>query len=211
MKNYGLNKIFVEGEVDRLFINAILNKHFNLVDSELVISVDGKDKLIKNPILFDQERLVESSKNILIFDTDYLSKGGGRAKRIEEYNAIATDLGVAFEIYLFPNNDEIEGEVEDLIKTCFLEEFGFFDECWNGMISCLENKKRDNQLNIPAKEGFLFSKIDLFKNQRQNESWNYAKLTKYDYTDRGIWNLETTNNPQLKKLVEFIQKNLFDE
>jgi hypothetical protein len=206
-----LDRIFVEGEIDKVFIEALLKKHFNIENDKLVIVSGGKDNLKRLPILFDVERKNKSAKNLLIFDTDYIEKGGGRAKRIEEYKMIQKELNLNFEIYLFPNNDETEGEVEDLIKTCFLADFAFFDECWNGMISCLENNKIEKPLNVPAKEGFLFSKIDLFKNHRQNETWNYAKLTKYDYTDEGIWNLETKNNPKLEKLVHFIKENLFDE
>jgi hypothetical protein len=207
----GLNKIFVEGQIDKLFIDAVLKKHFNLEDETLVISVDGKDKLSDNPILSAISRKVENAKNLLIFDTDYISKGGGRAKRIEDYKAVATELGVIFDFFLLPSNDETEGEVEDLIKTCFNTDFLFFDKCWDEMINCLSKNESKKSLNVPAKEGFLFSKIDLFKNFREDDNWNYAKLTKYNYADKGIWNLEVKDNPILEKLVNFIKDHLFDE
>ena len=210
MNDYGSSRIFVEGEIDKIFIDALLNKHFGIIDSNLVIATNGKDKLIDSPILIDTIRKKRNAKNIVLFDTDYLSKDGGRVKRLNEYQNIAAELQVEFKIYLFPNNDETEGEVEDVIKTCFNKNFSSFDDCWAEMIECFQKNNFDKELNIPAKEGFLFSKIDLFKNYRQNENWNYARLTKYDYSDAGIWNLETSKNPVLEKLLNFIKNNLFN-
>ena len=211
MNDYGSNRIFVEGEIDKVFIDALLKKHLGIIDSNLVISTNGKDKLIDSPILIDVIRKKRNAKNIILFDTDYLSKDGGRVKRLNEYQNIAVELEIEFKIYLFPNNDETEGEVEDVIKTCFNKDFNSFDDCWLEMIECFQKNAFDKELNIPAKEGFLFSKIDLFKNYRQNENWNYASLTKYDYSDIGIWNLETNENPVLEKLLNFIKNNLFNQ
>ncbi len=207
----GFNRIFVEGETDKIFIDAILKKHFNIEDATIVIQVGGKDKLGSTPILKDALRKSEKAKNLILFDTDYLSKDGGRVKRLEEYNEVAKKLGVDFEFFLFPSNDENEGEVEDIIKTCFNKDFEFFDNCWDKMIACFEDNLVNKTLNLPAKEGFLYSKIDLFANFRENDNWNYAKLTKYNYADKGIWNLEIKDNPILEKLVNFIKDNLFDE
>lgn len=211
MKNYNLNKIFVEGEIDKVFIDYILFKHFQISDNQLVIEVGGKDNLSKQNELKNTVRIINNAKNLLIFDTDFKEKGGGREKRLEEYLKIGNDLKTNFEVYLLPFNDEIEGEVEDLIKTCFNKDFDFFDNCWNEMLKCFEKNEIRDQLNVPAKEGFLFSKIDLFKNFRQNKKWNYSKLTKYDFSDAGIWNLEITDNPKLENLLNFIKENLFDE
>ena len=210
MNEYGSNRIFVEGGIDKIFIDALLKKHFNIIDANLVIATNGKDKLIDSPILIDAIRKKRNAKNIILFDTDYLSKNGGRVNRLKEYQNVAVELQIEFKIYLFPNNDEIEGEVEDVIKTCFNKDFNSFDNCWTEMIECFQKNNFAKELNIPAKEGFLFSKIDLFKNYRQNENWNYARLTKYDYSDAGIWNLETNENPVLEKLLNFIKNNLFN-
>jgi hypothetical protein len=207
----GLNKIFVEGEIDKVLINAILKKHFNLYDETIIVAIGGKDNLKSDPTLIDRERQKKSSKNLLIFDTDYIEKGGGRIQRLTEYEAVAKEVGVEFQIFLFPFNDGTEGEVEDLIKTCFNKNFDFFDNCWNEMLKCFEKYTIEKPLNVPAKQGFLFSKIDLFKNYRQNQNWNYNRLTRYDFLDEGIWNIEIKDNPKLENLVNFIKENLFDE
>jgi hypothetical protein len=46
MEKYGLNKIFVEGKSDKLFIDFILKSFFGIEDNNLVVDVKGKDKLI---------------------------------------------------------------------------------------------------------------------------------------------------------------------
>jgi hypothetical protein len=211
MKNYNLNLIFVEGEIDKVFIDFVLLKHFQIVDHDLVVVVNGKDRLSKQIELKNVIRKTSNAKNLLIFDTDFKEKGGGRVQRLAEYQAVAKEVGVEFQIFLLPFNDKTEGEVEDLIKTCFNKNFDFFDNCWNEMLKCFEKHTVEKPLNVPAKEGFLFSKIDLFKNYRQNQSWNYNRLTRYDFSDEGIWNLDFKTNPKLENLVNFIKENLFDE
>jgi hypothetical protein len=211
MKEFGLNLIFVEGEIDKIFIDAILLRFFGISNNKIVIAINGKDKLSKQVELKNAVRKHNNAKNLLIFDTDFEQNGGGRRKRLQEYNKIAKDLGVNFLPYLLPFNDETEGEIEDLIKTCFNKKFNFFDECWNNMLLCFDKQKTENKLNIPAKAGFLFSKIDLFKNYRQNKNWSYNRLTKYDFSDNGIWNFDIKDNPKLENLVNFIKENLFDE
>ncbi len=54
MKKYGENKIFVEGKSDKIFIDFLLLQFFNIEDKNLVIVVEGKDKLKNNPLLRNQ-------------------------------------------------------------------------------------------------------------------------------------------------------------
>ena len=87
MNIYALNKIFVEGESDKRFIDFLLNTFYEIIDADLVIDVKGKDKLKDNPLLIDERRKSEGAKNLIIFDTDFdnSTSKGGREKRLEEY------------------------------------------------------------------------------------------------------------------------------
>lgn len=211
MNNYGLNKIFVEGESDKRFIDFLLSKYFEINDNEIVIDVKGKDKLKNNPLLIDERRKDEGSKNLIIFDTDFENSksNGGREKRLKEYESICEDLKINHSIYLLPFNDETDGILEDLLNTCFKKEFSFFDNCWETMINCIK-KEENNKLNIPAQKAFIFSKFDLFKDNRALEKWNYKSSSKYEYSDSGIWDFDRSNNIKLNKLLEFIETNLFE-
>lgn len=210
MKEYGLNKIFVEGGSDKKFIDFLLLQFFGIKDPELVIDVKGKDKLKDNPLLINERRRSEKAKNLIIFDTDFnnsVSKGG-REKRLGEYQAVGHDLNIQLSIFLLPFDDQNEGLLEDLLNTCLKEEFNFFDNCWNTMIECTKASNVD-KINLPAQKAFLFSKIDLFKEHR-SEEWNYKSSSKYQYDDNGIWVFERDKNENLDKLLKFIEDNLFN-
>ena len=207
MKKYGINKIFVEGKSDKLFIDFLLKCFFKIEDSTIVIDVKGKDKLIDQPLLADNKRIKENAKNIIIFDTDSTKVDGGREKRLEELGAIQTKLKLNFEIFLLPFNDDREGILEDLLNICVKSDFSFFDKCWGVMLIFINDSKPEN-LNIPAQKPFFFSKIDLFKKYRST-SWDYKGSTVYDYSDTSIWEINPKENIELKKLLDFIEKNLF--
>lgn len=210
MKEYGLNKIFVEGESDKKFIDFLLLQFFGINNPELVIDVKGKDKLKDNPLLINERRRSEGAKNLIIFDTDFnnsISKGG-REKRLQEYQSVGIDLNIQLSVFLLPFNDEIEGLLEDLLNSCLKKEFNFFDSCWNTMIDCAKASNID-KINLPAQKAFLFSKIDLFKEHR-SEKWDYKSSSKYKYDDNGIWEFERDKNENLDKLLKFIEDNLFN-
>lgn len=207
MKKYGLNKIFVEGKSDKLFIDFLLKSFFKIEDTSIVIDVKGKDKLIDQPLLADIKRKEENARNLIVFDTDSTKIDGGREKRLKELGEIQTKIGLNFEIYLLPFNDDREGILEDLLNICVKNDFSFFDKCWDIMLSCINDSKAKN-LNIPAQKAFLFSKIDLFKKYRST-SWDYKGSTVYDYSDTNIWEIIPNENIELKKLLDFIELNLF--
>ncbi len=209
MKEYGSNKIFVEGKSDKLFIDFLIKSFFEIEDADLVIDVKGKDKLIDQPLLYDAKRIDEKAKNIIIFDTDSSKIDGGRTQSLQDLKSIEEKINTIFEIYLLPFNNETEGILEDLLNGCINADFNFFDGCWNTMLDCI-SKSDYEKLNIPAQKGFLYSKIDLFKNYR-SKSWDYKGSTVYDYSDTNIWTIKPEENENLKKLLDFIKDNLFND
>ncbi|MFQ6600250.1 DUF3226 domain-containing protein [Flavobacterium sp. C3NV] len=209
MKKYDLNKIFVEGNSDKLFLDFLLKSFFKIDDKDLVVDVKGKDKLIDQPLLIDARRKDERAKNLIIFDTDSTRINGGRTNRLKELNDIQQNLETKFEIYLLPFNDENEGILENLLDSCINSNFNFFDPCWNGMIDCIKMSNKEN-LNIPAQKAFIYSKIDLFKNQRSIK-WDYKGATTYNYADNEIWEIDPNKNKEIKKLLDFINDNLFND
>jgi hypothetical protein len=187
----------------------LLKSFFDIEDLNIIIDVNGKDKLIDQPLFADIKRKEEKAKNIIIFDTDSTKINGGRKQRIEGLNSVETKLDTKFEMYLLPFNDEREGILEDLLNICVKRDFSFFDKCWDVMLSCITDSRAKN-LNIPAQKAFLYSKIDLFKKQRST-NWDYKGSTVYDYSDKNIWEINPDENIELKKLLDFINENLFND
>jgi hypothetical protein len=127
---------------------------------------------------------------------------------LKDLSIVANELNVEFKMYLLPFDDDREGILENLLDNCVNDNFKFFDSCWNEMLECIKKSKYD-KLNIPAQKGFLYSKIDLFKNYRIR-NWDYKGATVYDYSDKNIWNMDPKSNKELKKLIDFINNNLFN-
>lgn len=211
MRNFGLNKIFVEGKSDKRFIEALLFKYFEIDCSKkeltgIVVATEGKDNLNTQPDLVDQQRKIGEAKNLIIFDADFKVKNGGVDIRRKEYETIANQLRVIFKIFLLPD-DESEGELENLVETCFKYEFGFFGECWKGMIGCFQQQKNFT-LKLPNIDGYIHSYTDLLEEYKQLDYGN--RKTETNFLDEGLWNLDINTNNKLKKLVDFIENNFFE-
>ncbi len=211
MRDFGLNKIFVEGKSDKLFIEALLKKYFDIDCSipkfkDIVVNVNGKDNLKNQTELVVQERREIKAKNLIIFDADFKNKEGGYDKRKKDYEGLSKEIDVPFCIYLLPDNKQ-DGELEDLIKTCFKKEFEFFGECWNGMIKCFQITNND-RLNLPNIDGYIYSYLDLFNDFKTIEYPN--NKTKINFLDAGLWDLDKERNKTLEKLVNFIENNFFE-
>lgn len=207
MKKYGENKIFVEGKSDKIFIDFLLLHFFEIDDKSIVVDVEGKDKLKNSPLLVNERRRSENSKNLIIFDTDSIEKKGGREERLKGLHEIKTLLNTEFSIFLLPSDDENEGMLEDLINKCFKDKFNFFDDCWSSMIGCI-NVSEMEKLNIPAQHGFLYSKIDLFSKYKAQDV--EESKSKIPYHSLDIWNFQRDKNENLDKLLKFIEDNLFN-
>lgn len=212
MKNFGLNRIFVEGKSDKRFIEALLFKYFEIDCNDknfsgIVISTEGKDKLKNQPDLVSQERKLQQAKNLIIFDADFQEKGGGANKRRKEYEELGQRMDVIFKIYLLPNDEE-DGELENLVETCFKEEFRFFEDCWKGMITCFE-RQQEAKLKLPNIDGYIHSYTDLLEEYKQLDYGN--RKTEAKFLDEGLWNLKTEGNNKLKKLIDFIENNFFED
>ncbi len=202
-------KIFCEGESDKNFIEALLKKYFAIEEKEvkeLIVVTEGKDNLRNQPALGSESRKAVKAKNILIFDADYKESGGGLVKRLKEYQHLEKELNVVFDIFLLPNNKD-DGELEDLVRTCFKSDFLFFDDCWQKMINCFETKGQNLKLKLPSKDGYLFSYVDLFSEYKDIDYGK--KKTNRNYLDEGIWVLDKERNYSLKILVDFLEEHLF--
>lgn len=105
-----------------------------------------------------------------------------------------------------PFDDSREGCLENLLDTCIKNKFDFFNNCWELMLECIKESEI-KELNIPGQKALLYSKLDLIKKHRK-ENWSKDC---YDYSDENIWEIDHNKNKELKKLLDFIDKNLFND
>lgn len=110
------------------FIDDFVGKYLGVDPSEYGIEcVDGKDNLQRavNKLL---DNTISGIRNLIIFDADSSSNGGGFEKRKSELLAKMKELNITADLFLFPNNRD-DGMFEDLLMHIARKENhkSFFD------------------------------------------------------------------------------------
>ncbi len=198
--------IYVEGETDKKFLIDVLFNYFEgkvKIENfkEIVISLGGKDSLkseldknLENRFNAD----LQTNKNfvLIIFDADQ----EGLTKRFRKYKDILKHRNLEGDVFLFTDQQGEYGDLEDTIKSCF--KFTFFAQCWDNMYDCIKKSEIEN-LKFPLKKEMVYSYNDLFLNHGSS-----TKSTRINYLDEKLWNLDFENNIYLKRLKEFLDRNL---
>jgi hypothetical protein len=148
--------IFVEGKADKRFIEDFITFKFGSEKLKEISfkNVEGKDSIhlaksdfIKNT---DQEGI-----NLLIFDADL-----DYSERIKEIEKQKQDLGIEFELFLFPN-DKDNGDLETLLLNLTVKEHQGIFECFKPFNDCLLSKNPD--YNVPDLKTQVFSYLSFQK------------------------------------------------
>lgn len=188
------------------FIRAVLDCHFphSQIDVDYkIVYADGKDNLKKlSPIL--QSNKEEGIRNVLIFDADSPSNGGGYERRKNELLDAREQMGLDFDLFLYPN-DRQDGDVEVLMESVaqrdrhsrFFSCFEKYEEC----ISLDKDRNGDAKYLTPNRKGKLHTYISSMKlSSKQRRSIGKGDWL-FDNTD--YWNLESG---ALAPLVSFLKK-----
>ena len=190
------------------FIRAVLDCHFphSKIDVDYkIVYADGKDNL-KNLTPMLQSNKEEGAKNVLIFDADSPSNGGGYERRKKELIEARERLGLDFDLFLYPN-DEQDGDVEVLMERVaqrdrhrrFFSCFEKYEEC----ISLDKDSNGDTKYSTPNRKGKLHTYISSMKlSSKQRRSIGKGDWL-FDNTE--YWNLESD---ALSPLVSFLRKYL---
>ncbi len=107
-------KIFVEGDADKRFISQLLEVIFEVpVDKDNIVKTSGWNNLTSpktEETYLNQMKMISANggTNLVIFDAD-----DDFEKRKGELLLWKEHQNVTFELFLFPNNNDI-GELEDL-------------------------------------------------------------------------------------------------
>lgn len=166
-----------------------------------ITDVGGKDKLW----MFDnamKQNTEAGETNLVIFDCDEQSTGGGYAARSCELNSLQTKLGVKFDLFLFPNNKD-EGAFEDLLLNIINNKHQGVLECFEGYEMCLRGHDPNEELyETPNKKAKIYSYITTFKHSRkENEK---IKSGDWNFSNAEYWDLDSE---YLEPLRRFIMKH----
>mgnify|MGYP004448804873 FL=1 len=136
-----MNKIYIEAKKpstsEYVFLETLLNNIFGQEwkDRVEIICADGKDHF---EALVPQMKdcTEQEGKNLVIFDADFEDNQGGFQKRQIELLQKREDLGISFELFLFPNNHD-DGDVEACFEMMMLPQHIRIMECFNDFEVCL--------------------------------------------------------------------------
>jgi len=136
-----MNKIYIETKRpatnEYVFVESILKNLFgeewkNKVE---IICAEGKDN-IASLVPQMQDCTEQDGKNLVIFDADFPENRGGFAARQIELINKRNQLGVSFELFLFPNNHD-DGDVESCFEMMMLPKHSHIIDCFNDFELCL--------------------------------------------------------------------------
>ena len=195
-----MNTIYVEG-LDEVFIKAYL-KHLNLEDKAAVQKTDGYTSLFTGAFLnkLDQTRR-EGGKNIVIFDADSETNGGGFEARLDYLNQKAAEHNLDLNIFLFPNNKS-DGDYENLLEELVPDEHKGLLRCFEGYEACVGGHK--NPLyRTPNRKNKLHTYIYTFEKSKEEDKLVSKK--DYLFNNPEYWNL---NSSYLDPLKDFLKEHL---
>lgn len=205
-------RIFCEGVSDQRFLRdfIFLNYGIEISDNqlkknEIIHNLGGFANLknLKNKIT---EELFEFTSLIFLdADDEKTVEKAGKEKSEKFIDDLMLEWNWKnYDKYIFPNNVEVNGEVEDFFEKIINEENSDIFDCWNNFEKCLLDKNKGYM--IPAKK----SKIYLYHEVLLKEKY---KDPERDFKDGNLWNLEKDENSNyknsyLQNLKQFLDKYL---
>ena len=113
-----MTRIFIETgkrtTSEYVFCKAILTHWGIPPESYSIQTVGGKDNL-PNALPLFRDNTLQGGKNIILFDADTESNGGGYTARLNEIRQILDEADIESEIFLFPNNSD-DGDFETMLE-----------------------------------------------------------------------------------------------
>lgn len=207
-------KIYIEGKNKKVpeseFLRAILDHIGVPVEKYEFVHTNGYTSLLDaaNGVNVEIMRANSDSggKNLVVFDADTAVNNGGFEKRQKELLEKGKALGLNFELFLWPDNEN-DGDVEVLMESIARKDLypEFFD-CFSKYEHCISQRKNDKGepfYTTPNRKGKLhtyFNSLPI-SNTKKSEFGSGA----WRWTDASIWNLDAES---LRPIKDFLLKHL---
>lgn len=207
-------KIFIEAKSktkpEGEFLSAILKRIDEPEEKYVIVHTNGYTNLLDSKDTANIELMRANSddggKNLVIFDADTPANKGGFDKRRDALLARRNELGLDFDLFLWPDNQS-DGDVEMLMESIarkdlypeFFECFGKYEHC----ISRRQNDKGEPFYTTPNRKGKLhtyFNSIPISKTKK--DKFGHGE---WRWEDKDIWDLDAET---LTPIKDFLQKNL---
>lgn len=207
-------KIFIEGENRKVpeseFLTAILNHIGIPSDKYEILHTAGYKNLMDSAnasnIRIMQANTDAGGRNLVIFDADTVENNGGYQVRQGELLARKAELGLEFELFLWPDNGS-DGDVEVLMESIARKDlYPEFFECFGKYEHCISQRKKEDGSSFyttPNRKGKLhtyFTSLPISNSKKSkfgSGDWRWK--------DAEIWNLDSES---LSAIKDFLSSNL---
>ena len=191
---------------EQKFIEEFITHHFPekqiSIDYE-VIGIGGKDTL-SNSVLPFLDNTLKGGTNILLFDADTTHNLGGYTIRTQELLAEKIKLGIEFELFLWPNNQD-DGDFESLLIQMINPAHQCLLDCFNGFEMCIRGNDPESKVyNTPERKSAIYTYINSFIKTQAEEK--RMKSGDWLFNDHRFWDLDAEAG---KVLVSFLKENGF--
>lgn len=206
-------RIFCEGFSDQRFLRDFIYLNYNieikdkeLNKNEFIHCLGGWAKLKDL-----KERITEEYsdyQNLIFLDADdkhTSDKAGLKETNIFIDNLMKSWNFTNYDKFIFPNNKDEEGEVEDFLEKVINPKNSDIFESWGDFENCLINKNKD--YNIPAKKSKIYVYHEVLLGNTSSEK-EKCKDKGRNFKDENLWELKIENNEYLKSLKDFLDKYL---
>lgn len=206
--------IFIEAKDTKApeaeFLRAILNRLDIPVEAYSLKPTNGYTNLMDSDNAANINAMRVNTdvgeKNLVVFDADSVNNNGGLEKRRDQLLQKKEELGLEFELFLWPDNSN-DGDVEILMESIARKDFypEFFD-CFGKYECCISRRKDDDGkqfYSTPNRKGKLhtyFTSLPISKTKKDKVGSGL-----WQWNNPEIWDLDSDS---LTPIKEFLKKHL---
>ena len=205
-------KIFIEAEnlnvPESKFLDAIL-KHLGFTPDQYVLMPTGGYTNLMDSAKTSNVELLQANTdaegiNLVVFDADTADNNGGFEKRKKELLSRREELGLKFDLFLWPDNNR-DGDVEVLMEEIARKDLypELFD-CYSKYEHCISQRKNEDGktfYHLPNRKNKLhtyFTTLPISQTKRGK-----AGRGAWLWDDASIWNLDSE---AMKPIKDFLLK-----
>lgn len=189
-----MHSIYVEGKADKKFINDFVK----LIRPELISNVNmieiGNYTQLKLYEPKMRETQDHGGRNVVIIDAD--DTPGIKAREVAK---LEKEIGLQLYLFFLPDNRS-DGNLEDLLLNCTVNDHQGIIECFDEYQRCIENK---GDYTLPNTKAKVYAYCEAILPKKAKEK---IQDHKRDYLDKNLWDID---NPYTKPLKDFLVSILY--